>query len=227
MSYVIAYNRPWCKDLPGLLKKTTGNEFIGIGSKEDLNLTKLKEIAPKTIFFPHWSYIIPKEIYESYNCIIFHMTDLPYGRGGSPLQNLIVRGHKNTVISAIKCVKEIDAGPIYLKKPLTLDGSAEEIFVRANQIIEGMIVEIIKKKLKPIPQSGDVISFTRRKPADGNLNNTKSLDEVYDYIRMLDAEGYPKAFISLGDLKFEFTKASLNLDSVNANVKITRETVNE
>ena len=47
------------------------------------------------------------------------------------------------------------------------------------------------------------------------------------YIRMLDAEGYPKAFISLGDLKFEFTKASLNLDSVNANVKITRETVNE
>ena len=155
------------------------------------------------------------------------MTDLPYGRGGSPLQNLIVRGHKNTVISAIKCVKEIDAGPIYLKKPLTLDGSAEEIFVRANQIIEGMIVEIIKKELKPIPQSGDVISFTRRKPADGNLNNTKSLDEVYDYIRMLDAEGYPKAFISLGDLKFEFTKASLNLDSVNANVKITRETVNE
>ena len=227
MSYVIAYNRPWCQDLPGILEKITGNEFIGIGSKEDLNLTKLKEIAPKTIFFPHWSYIIPKEIYESYNCIIFHMTDLPYGRGGSPLQNLIVRGHKNTVISAIKCVKEIDAGPIYLKKPLTLDGSAEEIFVRANQIIEGMIVEIIKKELKPIPQSGDVISFTRRKPADGNLNNTKSLDEVYDYIRMLDAEGYPKAFISLGDLKFEFTKASLNLDSVNANVKITRETVNE
>jgi len=227
MSYVIAYNRPWCKDLPEILEKITGNEFIGIGSKEDLNLTKLKEIAPKTIFFPHWSYIIPKEIYESYNCIIFHMTDLPYGRGGSPLQNLIVRGHKNTVISAIKCVKEIDAGPIYLKKPLTLDGSAEEIFVRANQIIEGMIVEIIKKELKPIPQSGDVISFTRRKPADGNLNNTKSLDEVYDYIRMLDAEGYPKAFISLGDLKFEFTKASLNLDSVNANVKITRETVNE
>ena len=47
------------------------------------------------------------------------MTDLPYGRGGSPLQNLIVRGHKHTMISAIKCVKELDAGPIYLKKPLT------------------------------------------------------------------------------------------------------------
>ena len=32
-----------------------------------------------------------QEIHENYKCIIFHMTDLPFGRGGSPLQNLISR----------------------------------------------------------------------------------------------------------------------------------------
>jgi len=37
-------------------------------------------------------WIILKEIFENYEIILFHMTDLPYGRGGSPLQNLIVRG---------------------------------------------------------------------------------------------------------------------------------------
>ena len=42
------------------------------------------------------------------------MTDLPFGRGGSPLQNLIVRGYKETMLSAIKCVGEVDAGPIYI-----------------------------------------------------------------------------------------------------------------
>ena len=32
---------------------------------------------------------------------------------------------------------------------------------------------------------------------------------MYDYIRMLDADGYPKAFIENEYFKFEFSKASL------------------
>ena len=44
------------------------------------------------------------------------MTDLPFGRGGSPLQNLIVRGFEETMTSAIKVTKGIDTGDIYLKE---------------------------------------------------------------------------------------------------------------
>jgi len=224
MSYIIANSSTRCKDLPIILNKKTGKEFIGIDSKKDLTPIQLNHIKPKTIFFPHWSYWIPKEIYETYNCIIFHMTNLPYGRGGSPLQNLIVRGHKNTIISAIKCVEEVDAGPIYIKEPLTLDGSAEEIFIRANKIIEKMIIEIIQAKLVPKPQSGDITKFSRRKPEDGDLINTKSLDEIYDYIRMLDAEGYPSAFIRFGDYKLEFSKATKKDGIIKAEVRLTQET---
>ena len=155
------------------------------------------------------------------------MTDLPYGRGGSPLQNLIVRGHRETMISAIQCMKEIDAGPVYLKKPLSLEGSAEEIFIRANQIIEEMIVEIMDTNPQPEPQTGDVVRFTRRKPEDGNWGSAGSLDEVYDYIRMLDAEGYPPAFVRIGNYKLEFSRAHWKIDAVDANVRITRETRNE
>ena len=50
---------------------------------------------------------------KRYDCVIFHMTDLPYGRGGSPLQNLIIRGYKKTNVVSNKCVGEVDAGPIY------------------------------------------------------------------------------------------------------------------
>ena len=35
------------------------------------------------------------------------MTDLPYGRGGSPLQNLIIRGFESTKISAIEFKMEL------------------------------------------------------------------------------------------------------------------------
>jgi len=37
------------------------------------------------------------------------MTDVPYGRGGSPLQNLIVRGHTETKLTALRCVRDLDA----------------------------------------------------------------------------------------------------------------------
>ncbi|MBN4080854.1 hypothetical protein JYT44_00680 [Caldithrix abyssi] len=227
MSYVIAYNRLWCKDLPTRLNKKTGEDFIGIDNKEDLNHYCLKSIGPETIFFPHWSTIIPTEIHENYNCIIFHMTDLPYGRGGSPLQNLIVREHKETVISAIRCVAEVDAGPVYLKKPLSLLGSAEEIFMRASEVIEDMIIEILKHDIQPEPQKGKAEAFTRRKPEDGDWSGAKSLDEVYDYIRMLDAKGYPPAFVRIGDYKLEFFRASRKVGAVFADVKIIREMKNE
>ena len=44
------------------------------------------------------------------------MTDLPYGRGGSPLQNLILDNKQKTMISAFKMTERMDEGPIYIKK---------------------------------------------------------------------------------------------------------------
>ena len=199
--------------------------WILIDDKSKFNEAFLKENQIDKIFIPHWSYIIPAEIYLNYECIVFHMTDLPYGRGGSPLQNLIVRGHTITKISAIKVVKELDAGSIYLKKDLSLAGSAEEIFIRANKVIEGMIIEMISKDLAPEPQEGEIVKFKRRKPEDSNIGKVENLKKVYDYIRMLDADGYPQAFLETSDLKFEFTNANFNPNDqiVTAHVRIFKK----
>lgn len=176
---------------------------------------------PDYIFFPHWSYIIPEEIYNKYNCVIFHMTDLPYGRGGSPLQNLIANGIEHTKISAIKVEKELDAGPIYMKHPLYLYGTAEEIYMRASKIIfTQMIPEIINNNIIPVQQEGEIVTFKRRKPEDGRLRPDMSLETIFDYIRMLDAEGYPKSFIDYGNLKLSFSRASLKEGKIVADVEI-------
>ena len=182
------------------------HQFRLISEKNEFSNEEISNFQPDFIFFPHWSYIIPEEIYSKYNCVVFHMTDLPYGRGGSPLQNLIVNGLEETKISAIKVVKELDAGPIYMKYPLSLYGSAEEIYMRASKIIfQKMIPEIITKSIVPVEQEGEIVAFKRRKPEDGELLPTMSLDTAYDYIRMLDAEGYPNSFIQYGNLKLYFT----------------------
>ena len=41
------------------------------------------------------------------------MTDVPYGRGGSPLQNLIVRGYSEIKLTVLQMVKAFDAGLVY------------------------------------------------------------------------------------------------------------------
>ena len=194
---------------------------ICIVSKKDELKDAVKDLKPKYIFFPHWSYIIPKEIYENYNCIVFHMTDLPYGRGGSPLQNLIVRGFEKTKISAIRVIEQIDAGPIYIKEDLSLIGSAEDIFNRASDIIfNKMIPFIIENDIVPTEQKGNVVTFKRRKPEQSELNANMSQRELYDYIRMLDAEGYPKAFIVWGKYKLQFSKAEIADGKIIASVSI-------
>jgi methionyl-tRNA formyltransferase len=219
---VIVSSKSWHSGLANKLHEKTGHQFRMICDKSELSLTQLEKTQQDYIFITHWSYLIPEEIYKKYECVVFHMTDLPYGRGGSPLQNLIVRGHQETKLSAIKCVKELDAGPIYLQKKLNLNGSAEEIYLRVSKLIESMIIEILTEQPKPIEQKGEVTTFKRRIPEQGDFSDVKSLDEVFDRIRMLDADGYPPAFIDIGQYKLEFSRASRRAKSVIADVKISQ-----
>ena len=223
---IILSEKEWNRNLISMLENEYNNtNWLLINNNNDFNSDVLSKHNIDKIFIPHWSYIIPKEIYSNYECIVFHMTDLPYGRGGSPLQNLIVRGHTETKISALRVVKELDAGSIYLKRDLSLEGTAEEIFIRANSIIEGMISEIISEDLKSKEQEGDIVKFTRRKPEESNINTVEELQKVYDYIRMLDAKGYPHAFIETSNLKVEFTNANYNADDeiITAHVRIFKK----
>lgn len=222
MKCVIACHKRWCSDLANRLQTVTGFQFTVIDENSQLTLSVLGELDADYIFFPHWSYLIPEEIHSRYECVIFHMTDLPYGRGGSPLQNLVVRGHRETMLCALKCVKELDAGPIYMRKKLSLYGTAEEIFLRASRLIELMIVRILTEHPVPINQEGEVTIFSRRTPEQSDWSDAATLDEVFDRIRMLDAEGYPPACLQIGPYKLEFSRASRKTECVIADVKISK-----
>jgi methionyl-tRNA formyltransferase len=224
--YIILSEKSWHKELFVFFEtKFKSDSWLLIDSKKDFNLGKLNQYQPDKIFIPHWSYIIPSEIFENYECIVFHMTDLPFGRGGSPLQNLISKGYKITKISAVKVQEGIDTGDIYLKRELCLKGTATEIFERSSMIIRHMICEIINLRIVPSPQVGEIVEFKRRKPEESNLCNLSDLEKVYDYIRMLDCDGYPHAFIETPNLKFEFVNADFNENEqiIIANVRITKK----
>tara|TARA_B110000027_G_C16111277_1_gene297853 strand:+ start:1564 stop:2247 length:684 start_codon:yes stop_codon:yes gene_type:complete len=222
---IILSEKKWNEELVlSLATQNKDSNWKLINNKSDFKIDVLEKLNVNKIFIPHWSYLIPKEIYEKYECIVFHMTDLPFGRGGSPLQNLILRGFTETKISAIKVEEGLDTGPIYLKTKLTLQGTAEEIFIRSSLIIYKMILTILENQIIPISQIGNPVIFKRRKTEESNIIELKEINQLFDYIRMLDCDGYPKAFIENDDIKFEFSKAELkSKNELIANVRIFKK----
>lgn len=220
-NYLVVTAHHWNIQLYDALRASLPGEWHLITDKQDLNIQNIETINPRYIFIPHWHYKIPNEIIENYECVCFHETDVPYGRGGSPIQNLIAAGHEDTVITALRMVEELDAGPVYMKRPLSLHGLAEEIFIRASKIIYEMIHKIVNYEPIPEPQTGDPVVFKRRTPDQSRIAyDVNALDKVFDHIRMLDAEGYPSAFIEHGNFRLEFSRPALKTDRITATVNI-------
>ncbi len=194
--------------------------------KNKIDKKFIKKIKPKIIFFLHWSKKIHRNVYSKNLCIQFHCSNLPKFRGGSPVQNQILRGIKKTRLTAFKINEKIDAGEICLKKNLSLHGNANIIYERIEKTAINMINIIVKKKnLKFTKQKGKVKYYKRRKKEESNLLSTNhlALKNVYDFIRMLDATDYPRAFLNLQKYKIFFKNAKFYKNKINGEFKIIKK----
>jgi methionyl-tRNA formyltransferase len=221
-SYVVATIKPW--NLAAFARRTPGmpGDWHLVEDPKNLTVDALARLAPRYVFFPHWSWRVPNDVLERFECVCFHMADVPYGRGGSPLQNLVLRGHRETKLSALRMVEELDAGPVYLKMPLSLAGSAQQIFERLADLAFDMMEEIARSTPVPVAQTGTPVVFARRKPEQSRLPEDGTPEAIYDFVRMLDADSYPRAFLEHGDWRIEFSDAQPAGDDVVAQVRISR-----
>ena len=89
--YLVLGARPWSIEGFDTLMKLEGSWKL-ISDPKDLSFDGVATFDPDLVFVLHWSELIPAEIVRRWELVGFHMTDLPYGRGGSPLQNLIKQG---------------------------------------------------------------------------------------------------------------------------------------
>lgn len=167
-------------------------------------LTKYKHIV---LLFYGWSWMIPKELYERYTCLILHPSPLPKYRGGSPIQNQILAGETTSAVSIIQTAAAVDAGDIYLQLPFSLKGNLSAILHRiasvgARATIQ-VLNEIATKKAHPYPQDETQATIAkRRKPQESEITveeiKNSTARELYNKIRSLAAP-YPLPFIMAKD----------------------------
>lgn len=182
------------------------------------------KVNPKYIFFAHWSDKVPDKIVNNYQCVCFHPTALPDGRGGTPIQNMIKEGKTSTVVTAFRMTERMDAGPIYaVSEELTLDGSAEDIYMRMMDRCYELIKTIAFSDITPVEQAEIYPRyFKRRQPEQSVIDFELSEEELFNHIRMLDAESYPLAYIDMGDYRIKFKNVSRRYWGLEAQVTIER-----
>lgn len=219
INYVVASSKDWYKEYPKS-KEYDDLNIIEIKTKADLNLELLEKINPRYIFFPHWNWKVDSEIFDRYECVVFHTAPLPFGRGGSPIQNLILRNIEKTPVCALRMTEMLDGGPIYDSIEVTLDGTITEIFSKIAVCVEKLIIKICQENIEPKEQSGVVVSFNRLTYADNELKSEYSIKELYDRIRMVDGLDYQRAYLNFGKNKIEFTEAHLDKNCLFAKIKV-------
>lgn len=219
MQYLLISKKKWnLKNYKELDKKVL--------FRSNINQIFIKKKKPKIIFFLHWSKKIHKNIFSKNLCIQFHCSDLPHFKGGSPVQHQVLKGLKKTMLTSFRINNKIDSGDICLKKNISLKGNARMIYERIEKTGIKMINYIIKKKnIKFIKQKNKVKFYKRRKKNDSNLlsENYPKLENIYNFIRMLDAEGYPRAFLDFKNYKIFFKKAKLLNREIKGEFQIRRK----
>lgn len=139
------------------------------------------------------------------NNIVVHASDLPKGKGFSPLQWQILEGKNKIVLSLIEAIDEVDAGPIYFKNCLIFGG--HELYYELRDSLGNEIIEMCLKfvndyyDLKPIEQSGESSFYKKRTNKDDEIDPNKSITDLFNHFRIADNQNYPLYFY-LNNVKY-------------------------
>lgn len=165
MRYVVATGHAWGVETYWKCARRIAGQWDHVQTPGALAAALLEE-RPAYVFFLNWSTHVPRDITDEFTCVNVHATDLPFGRGGHPIENLILRGHLQTVLTAHQMTDEFDAGPIYAQRgPVSLQGTKDEILVRFIEPSVDLLRWIVGTHPIPVPQTGPVVRFQRLTPA--------------------------------------------------------------
>lgn len=130
--------------------------------------------------------------------LVVHASDLPRGRGFSPLSWLVLAGEHRIPVALLEAVEEFDAGPIVYKEWIEFEG--HELLDELRERLGRKTVELCQNYLAaPAPvasqaQEGEPTFFGRRRARDSELDVDKSIAEQFNLLRIVDNKGYPAYF---------------------------------
>jgi|TARA_B100001057_G_scaffold73909_2_gene68327 methionyl-tRNA formyltransferase len=130
--------------------------------------------------------------------IVIHASELPTGKGFSPMTWQILEGKNEIPLTLFEANLKIDSGKIYFKDKIQLNGG--ELIDEIRKLMADKICTLVIKFINNIDcllstdQIGEDSFYRRRRPSDSFLDINKTIKEQFNLLRVVDNERYPAFF---------------------------------
>lgn len=137
--------------------------------------------------------------------LVIHESDLPKGRGWSPLTWQVLEGKNEIPVTLFEATTDVDAGIIYSQEIITFNG---------DELIDELRMAQGKSSIRQITdfvlnypantgweQTGIPDYYKKRSEQDSQLDVDKTIREQFNLLRVVDNDRYP-AFIEIMGCKY-------------------------
>ncbi len=169
--------------------------------KEPEIIQSLKDLEPDFFVTFAFGQILSQEVLDipKYSTINLHASLLPKYRGANPIQRCIYNGDKETGITTMLTVLELDAGDTCLCDKIEITPEmndvelAQIISEKSPQLIEKTLCGLVSKEITPEKQDNSKVTFANKfAKADGLIDFSKTATEISNKIRAMYS--WPNAY---------------------------------
>ncbi|MHB1126203.1 MAG: UDP-2,4-diacetamido-2,4,6-trideoxy-beta-L-altropyranose hydrolase [Bacillota bacterium] len=132
--------------------------------------------------------------------LVIHESDLPRGKGWSPLTWMILEGANEIPIVLFEAAESIDSGKIYLREKMNFRGM--ELIDELRRVQAETSIKMCLKFIGEYPelvalgiaQEGESTYCRRRTNDDSRIDPDKTIREQFNLLRVVDNQRYPAFF---------------------------------
>ncbi|MGJ8730209.1 methionyl-tRNA formyltransferase [Listeria aquatica] len=161
--------------------------------------------------------ILPKRLLEAekYGAINVHASLLPAYRGGAPIHYAVMNGEKETGVTIMYMVEQLDAGDMIAQRkiPITDQDDTGVIFQKLSEVGATLLMETLPAffagEFTAIPQQESEVSYARNITREQEkIDWRRPARDVFNQIRGLSP--FPTAYTTLEGKPFKISKAHLS-----------------
>ncbi|MEX2525583.1 MAG: formyltransferase family protein [Gammaproteobacteria bacterium] len=182
---------PWCEELV---------DRINSGGDHAVLCRAVSDLAKGAVAFLLSCHRIvpPGSLTLHHRNLVVHASELPQGRGMSPLTWQILEGKNRIPVSLLEAAEEVDAGRVIYRDHLRFEG--HELIDEMRHVLAEKTLQLCERFLQePVPpegtpQEGEPSYWPRRGPADSVLDPQSSIADQFNLLRVVDNDRYPAFF---------------------------------
>ena len=179
--------------------------------KVDLVRSASAAVGGDLLFLVSCTEIVSEAVRQNFtHTLVIHASDLPEGRGWSPHIWDILNGEDEIVVCLLAATDKVDRGDIWHK--LRFKIPKHYLYNDIIGVVNGAHLELIDfaiqnyKTIVPTPQSKNIepTYYPRRTPLDSMVSPNRTILELFDELRVCDAERFP-AFFEIDGARFKIS----------------------